>query len=71
MNNLYPGPEIRTGLLEGDDGRMEVYLVKGAAIKITTNDAFKEKCSDKILWVDYKHISKVICWTGLSSGLAL
>jgi pyruvate kinase len=55
----HPGPEIRTGLLEGDDGRMEVHLVKGATIKITTNDEFKEKCSEKILWVDYKNIIKV------------
>ena len=51
--------EIRTGLLEGDDGRKEVILVKGASIKITTNDEFKEKCSENILWVDYKHITMV------------
>ena len=51
--------EIRTGLLEGDDGRMEVALVKGETIKITTDDQFKEKCTDKILWVDYKNITKV------------
>jgi hypothetical protein len=51
--------EIRTGLLEGDDGRKEVTLVKGASVKITTNDEFKEKCSETVLWVDYKHITKV------------
>jgi hypothetical protein len=34
--------------------------VKGASIKITTNDEFKEKCSDSVLWVDYKNITKVV-----------
>jgi len=54
------GPEIRTGLLEGDDGRKEITLKKGESIKITTDEAFKEKCSSDVLWVDYKNISKVI-----------
>jgi pyruvate kinase len=52
--------EIRTGLLEGDDGRMEVQLVKGETIRITTNDEYMNKCTEKILWVDYKNITKVI-----------
>merc|ERR1712062_932893 len=43
------GPEIRTGLLEGDDGRKELTLKAGASIKITTDDAFKEKCTSKVL----------------------
>merc|ERR1712055_1183994 len=54
------GPEIRTGLLEGDDGRMELKLEKGATIKITTDDAFKEKCTKEVLWLDYKNITKVM-----------
>merc|ERR1712213_221083 len=54
------GPEIRTGLLEGDDGRLELALEKGAMIKITTDDAFKEKCTKDMLWVDYKNITKVM-----------
>merc|ERR1712241_1209159 len=54
------GPEIRTGILEGDDGRLELTLEKGATIKIVTNDEFKEKCTKDTLWVDYKNISKVI-----------
>merc|ERR1712045_440256 len=44
------GPEIRTGLLEGDDGRKEITLKRGESIKITTD----------VLWVDYKNIGKVI-----------
>merc|ERR1719270_2940536 len=54
------GPEIRTGLLEGDDGRKELTLKAGASIKITTDDAFKEKCTSEVLWLDYKNITKVI-----------
>jgi len=54
------GPEIRTGLLEGDDGRKEVELKAGATIKITTNDELKEKCTADLLWVDYKNITKVL-----------
>jgi len=54
------GPEIRTGLLEGDDGRMELELKAGDKIKITTNDEFKEKCTADTLWLDYKNITKVL-----------
>jgi len=54
------GPEIRTGLLEGDDGRKEITLKAGATIKITTNDEFKEKCTADVLWLDYKNITKVV-----------
>merc|ERR1712226_992520 len=54
------GPEIRTGFLEGDDGRLELTLETGASIKITTDDAFKEKCTKETLWVDYKNIPKVL-----------
>ncbi len=54
------GPEIRTGKLEGDDGRKEVLLEIGAPIKITTDEAFKEKCTKDLIWVDYKNIAKVL-----------
>merc|ERR1711942_448524 len=54
------GPEIRTGLLEGDDGRKEITLKAGATVKITTNDEFKEKCTADVLWLDYKNITKVV-----------
>merc|ERR1719464_404110 len=54
------GPEIRTGLLEGDDGRKELLLEAGDTIKITTDDAFKEKCTKEVLWLDYKNITKVL-----------
>merc|ERR1719273_1038770 len=54
------GPEIRTGKLEGDTGKLEVTLEMGAQIKITTDDQYKDKCSQNILWVDYKNITKVL-----------
>merc|ERR1712114_21780 len=54
------GPEIRTGLLEGDDGRKELTLKAGETIKITTDDSWKEKCTSEVLWLDYKNITKVM-----------
>merc|ERR1711962_1345012 len=54
------GPEIRTGLLEGDDGRLELELVAGDEIKITTNEEYKEKRTKEVLWLDYKNITKVL-----------
>jgi pyruvate kinase len=35
-------------------------MVKGAQVKITTDNAFSEKCSEKILHVDYTNITKVV-----------
>lgn len=54
------GPEIRTGILEGDDGRKEIILETGDIIKITTDDQYRNKCSKDVLWVDYKNIAKVL-----------
>lgn len=35
-------------------------LKKGAALKITLDNAYMEKCDESILWVDYKNITKVV-----------
>jgi pyruvate kinase len=35
-------------------------LKAGATIKITTNDEYKEKCTEDVLWLDYKNITKVL-----------
>ena len=54
------GPEIRTGLLENDDGRLELALEKGASIKLTSDESFKEKCTKDVLYLDYKNLPKVL-----------
>ena len=54
------GPEIRTGLLEGDDGRKEIVWEAGDIVKLTTDEAFKEKCTKEVVYVDYKNITKVM-----------
>merc|ERR1712142_337830 len=54
------GPEILTGLLEGDDGRKELQLEAGDVIKLTTDEAYKEKCTKEVLYLDYKNITKVL-----------
>lgn len=51
------GPEIRTGNTKGDN---DYPIPAGAEIIITTNDQYATTCDDKIMYVDYKNIAKVI-----------
>lgn len=56
------GPEIRTGLLEGGD---DVELVKGSTVTVTTDAAFKEKCTADKIYMDYANLPKVMPAGGL------
>lgn len=42
------------------DVNAEIELVAGKIITITTNDDYYEKCTEEMLWVDYKNIPKVL-----------
>lgn len=51
------GPEIRTGLMRNGQ---EVKVSKGHEMVISTDDQYKDTCDDKVLYVDYKNLTKVI-----------
>ena len=51
---------MKIAIFDQDDGRKELSLKAGNTIKITTDDEFKEKCTEDVLWLDYKNITKVV-----------
>ncbi|KAI6008275.1 pyruvate kinase [Pisolithus orientalis] len=51
------GPEIRTGMMK--NGK-DIPIKAGHEFIITTDDKYSECCDDKILWLDYKNLSRVI-----------
>lgn len=53
------GPEIRTGILAGEENK-DIVLKQGQKIRITTDDANKAKCSTELIYLDYKNIAKVV-----------
>ncbi|KAH7928522.1 pyruvate kinase [Leucogyrophana mollusca] len=50
------GPEIRTGLMRGGK---DLPIKAGHEFVISTDDKYSEVCDDKILWLDYKNLTKV------------
>lgn len=53
------GPEIRTGVL-ASGVNAEVELVPGRIIFVTVDDAFRERCDENTVWVDYNNIIKLV-----------
>lgn len=51
------GPEIRTGTTIDDK---DYPIPAGHGMIFTTDDAYKLKCNDEIMYIDYKNITKVI-----------
>ncbi|CAZ84232.1 unnamed protein product [Tuber melanosporum] len=51
------GPEIRTGNTKGD---ADLPISAGSEIIITTDDKYVTSCTEKIMYVDYKNITKVL-----------
>ncbi|KAK9351894.1 pyruvate kinase [Lipomyces doorenjongii] len=51
------GPEIRTGSTVGD---ADIPISAGEEMIITTDEEYKNKCDNKIMYLDYKNITKVI-----------
>lgn len=51
------GPEIRTGTTVGDQ---EFPVTAGHEMIFTTNDDYKLKCDNKVMYIDYKNITKMI-----------
>lgn len=53
------GPEIRTGLIEGD-ASAAIELKRGATFSLSTNKEFQEKGTEKKVYVDYDNITVVL-----------
>ncbi|CAO3638594.1 unnamed protein product [Cunninghamella blakesleeana] len=51
------GPEIRTGLMKDN---IDLAIKKGAELIFHTDDQYATSCDDKIMYVDYKNLPKVI-----------
>ena len=57
------GPEIRTGVIAGQvAGTANKYIdfVEDEEVLVTTNPVYKDKCDDKILYVDYNAIGNTV-----------
>lgn len=56
------GPEIRTGRVRGYDPKklIEFELVKDETIVVTSNEAFKDACDNKTVYIDYPNMAKVL-----------
>lgn len=53
------GPEIRTGVL-ASGVNAEVELVAGRPVFVTIEDAYRERCDENVIWVDYKNMVTLV-----------
>ncbi|BGP13381.1 hypothetical protein JCM10213_008540 [Rhodosporidiobolus nylandii] len=51
------GPEIRTGNMVDD---VDIKINAGHRMKFSTRDEYATKCDDKVMYIDYKNLPKVI-----------
>ncbi|KAK9900024.1 pyruvate kinase [Cystobasidium minutum MCA 4210] len=51
------GPEIRTGNMVNDE---DVKISAGHTMIFSTDDSYATSCTDKVMYIDYKNITKVI-----------
>lgn len=51
------GPEIRTGNMVNDE---DVKIAAGHKMIFSTDDKYATSCTDKVMYIDYKNITKVI-----------
>ncbi|KAI9015798.1 pyruvate kinase [Phycomyces nitens] len=51
------GPEIRTGVMR--DGN-DIPIKKGHVMILSTDSQYEEACDDKVMYIDYKNLPKVI-----------
>ncbi|KAF8929149.1 pyruvate kinase [Dissophora ornata] len=51
------GPEIRTGLMKDD---AEIPITAGHQMIFSTDSKYAESCTDEVMYVDYKNLTKVI-----------
>ncbi|BGP34444.1 Pyruvate kinase [Rhodotorula toruloides] len=51
------GPEIRTGNMLND---ADIRINAGHRMKFSTNPEYADKCDDKVMFIDYKNITKVL-----------
>ena len=58
------GPEIRTGMLKGG-GSATVFVEAGSSITVSVDPQFKDACDDKLLYMDYANLPKVMKVGGL------
>jgi len=54
------GPEIRTGVLNGEDASKEIKLNKGDTLRLSTDKQYEKIGSNKLVYVDYGNITKVL-----------